>query len=116
MQTWLVLLRSIQSLEQAAVVDLICLRSTKYSLQEFWDIKNNLWKQVFFFWSRNVPEIWVERTDQKHINNLPLAWQFALMAVKLQMFGGTLLEHVFLSRVHAEMQLVVNLFWDFECL
>ena len=36
------------------------------------------------------------------------------MAVKLQMFGGTLLEHVFLSRVHAEMQLVVNLFWDFE--
>ena len=35
------------------------------------------------------------------INNLPLVQQFALMAVKLQMFGGkthhvaTLLEHVF---------------------
>ena len=41
------------------------------------------------------------------ISNLPLVRQFALMAVKLQMFGGktrhvaTLLEHVFLSRVHA---------------
>ena len=46
-------------------------------------------------------EIWAELVDQKHINNSPLAWQFALMAVKLQMFGGktphvcTLLEHVF---------------------
>ena len=28
-------------------------------------------------------EIWVERTDQKHMNNLPLAWQFALTVVKL---------------------------------
>ena len=52
-----------------------------------------------------MPEIWIEGTDQKHINNLPLAWQLALMAVKLQMFGGTLLEQV---------QVVVNLFWDFE--
>ena len=33
-------------------------------------------------------ELWAERADQKHINNLPLARQFALMAVKLQMFGG----------------------------
>ena len=33
-------------------------------------------------------EIWAERADQKHINNLALAWQFALTAVKLQMFGG----------------------------
>ena len=32
-------------------------------------------------------EIWAERADQKQINNLPLAWQFALTAVKLQMFG-----------------------------
>ena len=33
-------------------------------------------------------ELWAERADQKHINNLPLARQFALTAVKLQMFGG----------------------------
>ena len=34
-------------------------------------------------------EIRVERIDQKHINNVALARQFALMAVKLQklMFG-----------------------------
>ena len=34
-------------------------------------------------------EIWAELVDQKHINNSPLAWQFALIAFKLQMFGGT---------------------------
>ena len=33
-------------------------------------------------------ELWVKRADQKHINNFPLARQFALTAVKLQMFGG----------------------------
>ena len=33
-------------------------------------------------------ELWAERADQKHINNLPLAQQFALTAVKLHMFGG----------------------------
>ena len=33
-------------------------------------------------------EIWAESADQKHINNLPLARQFALTAVKIQMFGG----------------------------
>ena len=33
-------------------------------------------------------EIWAESADQKHINNLPLPRQFALTAVKLQMFGG----------------------------
>ena len=33
-------------------------------------------------------EIWVERADQKQINNLPLARQFALMTVKLQLFGS----------------------------
>ena len=32
-------------------------------------------------------EIWAERADQKHINNLPLARHFALTAVKLQTFG-----------------------------
>ena len=50
-----------------------------------------------------------EIADQKHINNLPLARQFALTAVKLQMFGDKtrhvwhpIIEHVFfLSRVHA---------------
>ena len=30
----------------------------------------------------------LESGDQKHINNFPLARQFALTAVKLQMFGG----------------------------
>ena len=33
-------------------------------------------------------EIWAERADRKHIHNLPLAGQFALMVVKLQTFGG----------------------------
>ena len=33
-------------------------------------------------------EVWAKCTDQKHMNNLPLARQFALTAVKLQMFGG----------------------------
>ena len=33
-------------------------------------------------------DIKAERADQKHRNNLPLARQFALTAVKLQMFGG----------------------------
>ena len=33
-------------------------------------------------------EIRVERIDQKHINNVALTRQFALMAVKLQMFGS----------------------------
>ena len=35
-------------------------------------------------------ETGAERADQKQIiqiNNLPLAWQFALKAIKLQMFG-----------------------------
>ena len=33
-------------------------------------------------------EIWAESADKKHINNLPLARQFALTAVEIQMFGG----------------------------
>ena len=33
-------------------------------------------------------ERWAGRADQEHVNNLPLARQFALTAVKLQMFGG----------------------------
>ena len=57
-QTWHVLLPSIQSLEQAVVVDFICFCSTKYSLQEFLGVKNNFWKQVCFFWVRNVPGSW----------------------------------------------------------
>ena len=32
--------------------------------------------------------MWMERADQKYVSNLPLAGQFALTAVKLQMFGG----------------------------
>ena len=31
---------------------------------------------------------WAGRADQEHVNNLPLARQFALTAVKLLMFGG----------------------------
>ena len=31
---------------------------------------------------------WAGRADQEHVNNLPLVRQFALTAVKLQMFGG----------------------------
>ena len=33
-------------------------------------------------------ERWAGRADQEHVNNLPLARQFALTAVKRQMFGG----------------------------
>ena len=33
-------------------------------------------------------EVWAKCTEQKHMKNLPLARQFALTAVKLQMFGG----------------------------
>ena len=33
-------------------------------------------------------DIKAEGADQKYVNNLPLAGQFALTAVKLQMFGG----------------------------
>ena len=57
-QTWHVLLPSIQSLEQAVVVEFICFRSTKYSLQECLDVKNNFQKQVCFFCARNVPGSW----------------------------------------------------------
>ena len=32
--------------------------------------------------------MWAERADKKHMNNLGVARQFALTAVKLQMFGG----------------------------
>ena len=86
---------------------MICFRSTKYSLQEFLDVKNNLWRQVLFL--REIclkvekNEIWAELADQKHINNSPLARQFALMAVKLQLLAAkhvmsstlNVLEHVF---------------------
>ena len=37
-----VLSPNIQSLKNAAVVDLSCFHSTKYSLQEFLDVKNSL--------------------------------------------------------------------------
>ena len=52
-----------------------------------------------------MPESWekwnITETHQKHINNLPLARQFALTAVNFkssaaeQVMSGTLLEHVF---------------------
>ena len=54
-QTCHVLPPNIRSLEYAAVVDLIRLRSTKYSLQEFSDVKNNFWRQVCCFWASNMP-------------------------------------------------------------
>ena len=41
-------------------------------------------------WYRELSQICYSALaqDQKHMNNLPLARQFALMALKLQMFGG----------------------------
>ena len=39
-------------------VDLICFRSTKHSLQELLDVKNNFWSQVCCFWARNMTESW----------------------------------------------------------
>ena len=39
---------NIQSLENAVVVDLICFHSTKYSLQEFLDVK----KEIVIFLSQ----------------------------------------------------------------
>ena len=56
---------------------------------------------VWCFWARiclkfEKNEIWAKGADQKHINNLPLARQFAfkLMAFKLQMFGCSKTCHV----------------------
>ena len=65
----------------------------KIFLQEVLDVKNTFGRQVCCFWARNSlkvekNEIWAESADQKHINNLPLARQFALTAVEIDMFGG----------------------------
>jgi len=66
-----------------------CFCSTKYSLQEFLDIKASvLFRSKKYAWKLRKKVIWTERTDQKHTNNLPLVQQFALTAIKLQMFGG----------------------------
>ena len=46
------------SLEEVAIVDLICFRSKKYFLQEFLDIKNNFWTKVCCFQLRNMCEGW----------------------------------------------------------
>ena len=77
-----------------AVVDLICFRSTKYSLQEFLTFRIIISggkcavseQEICLKVEKN--EIRAEYADQKHINKLPLVQQFALTAVKLQMFGG----------------------------
>ena len=71
---------------------LICFCSTKSVLARFLDVKNNFGGKCAVsdreMWLKVVKnEIWAERADQKQINNLPLAWQFALTAVKLQTFG-----------------------------
>ena len=57
-QMWHVLAPNTWSSDKAAVVDLICFHPTKYSLPEFLGVKNNFWRQVCWFWSRNMPESW----------------------------------------------------------
>ena len=73
------------------------------------------------FWVRNMPEsweneIWADKLVKNIINNLPLVWQVALTAVKLQVDGKTC--HVkhpirtsFLSRVHTYSVLTRILPW-----
>ena len=56
MQKWHVLAPNVRSLEQGAVVDLICFCSTESVLARFLDVKNNIWRQVRCFWARNVTE------------------------------------------------------------
>ena len=72
---------------------LICCRSSKYSLQEFLDVKNNFWRQVCCFWARNMPESWEKWNMSgahwsKTYKQLTFGVTVALTAVKLQMFGG----------------------------
>ena len=68
---------NIQSLEYAAVVDLICFHSTKYSLQEFLDVSNIIsgGKCAVSEWEIKClrvkkSEIWAERAGQKHNKQL----------------------------------------------
>ena len=93
MQTCHVLPPNIRSLEYAAVVDLIVFAQQNILCKNFQTLsiisggkcavsEREICLQV----KKN--EIWPERADQKHINNFALARQFALTAVKLQMFGG----------------------------
>ena len=72
--TWFVFAQQNQSLQDFQTLRIIFGGKCGVSEREMWlkVVKN---------------EIWVERVDQKQINNLPLAWQFALTAVKIQMFG-----------------------------
>ena len=74
LSTWFVFAQQNQSLQDFQTLRIIFGGKCAVSEREMWlkVVKN---------------EIWVERVDQKEINNLPLAWQFALMAVKIQMFG-----------------------------
>ena len=88
MQTCHVLPPNIRSLDYAAVVDLIVFAQQNIPCKNFQTLRiisggkcavseREICLQV------KKSEIWAERADQKHINNLALAWQVALTAVKL---------------------------------
>ena len=95
-QKWHILPPNIRSLQQAAVVDLICFRSTKkFVAKNFLEVKNNFWRQVCCFWARNRPKSWEKwnmRQSGTHWSKTFVQLTFgataALTAVKLQMFGG----------------------------
>ena len=108
-QTWHVLPPYILSLEYMAVVDLICFRTTTYSLQEFLDVNNNFWRQVSCYWAWNKPESWKKKYEQnvliKTYKQITLNWCDSCLLSQLSYFkclvakhvmSGTLLEHVFL--------------------
>ena len=93
MQTCHVLPPNIRSLDYAAVVDLIVFAQQNIPCKNFQTLRiisggkcavseREICLQV------KKSEIWAERADQKHLNNLALAWQVALTAVKLHMFCG----------------------------
>ena len=72
MQTSHVLLPNIRSLKYTAVVNFICFCSTKYSLQEFSDLRIiSGGKCAVSEWEMcmkvEINGIWAESTDQKHI-------------------------------------------------
>ena len=93
MQAWHVLVPNIRSLEEAAVVDLICFCSTKHSLQEFLDIKNNFLEASVLFLSKKYGalrveknEIWVEHAGQKQNKQLTVGATVCFNGCQ-QMFG-----------------------------
>ena len=63
-------------------VDLICFRSTKHSLQELLDYKNNFWIQVCCFWARNMTESW------EKWNMSETRWSKTYQTLSERLFGG----------------------------